>query len=96
MLSLDYYVKFVVTMTIPFGVLFQLPLVQGFLIRFRLVTVKQLARMRKFVVVGSFVIGALFTPPDVLSQACLAVPLILLYELGLIMGRFISPRPKSK
>jgi sec-independent protein translocase protein TatC len=96
MLSLDYYVKFVVTMTLPFGILFELPLVQGFLIRFGIVTVKQLARMRKYVIVGAFVVGAVFTPPDVLSQVCLAVPLIVLYELGLIMGRLISPRAKSK
>ncbi|NMB16512.1 MAG: twin-arginine translocase subunit TatC [Firmicutes bacterium] len=96
MLTLDYYISFVITITIPFGILFQLPLVQGFLIRFRLVTVKQLERMRKYVVVGAFVVGALFTPPDVLSQVFLAVPLILLFELGLIMGRIISPRSKSK
>ena len=54
------------------------------------VTLDKLKSVRPYVIVGAFVIGAIFTPPDVISQCLLAVPLWLLYELGLILARFVS------
>ena len=60
------------------------------LVRLRIVPLDKLRAARPYVIVGAFVIGAIFTPPDVISQLLLAVPLWLLYELGLVLARFIA------
>ena len=60
------------------------------LVRLGVVELKKLQSIRGYVIVGAFVVGAIFTPPDVLSQCMLAVPLWLLYEFGLIVARFVS------
>jgi sec-independent protein translocase protein TatC len=57
----------------------------------RMVTLEKLKAIRPYVIVGAFVVGAIFTPPDVVSQLLLAVPLWLLYEFGLLMARFFVP-----
>ena len=63
----------------------------------RVVSLEKLKSMRPYVIVGAFVIGAIFTPPDVISQCLLAVPLWLLYELGLLLARFVSvPRRATR
>lgn len=92
MISLGNYISFVLAMTLPFGIVFQLPLIQVLLVRFNLVSVQRMASLRKHVIVGSFIVGALLTPPDLISQVMLAVPLLCLYELGMVIGRIISPR----
>ncbi len=92
MISLGNYITFVMTMTLPFGIVFQLPLIQVVLIRLRIVTVQRLASLRKYVVVGAFILSAILTPPDIVSQVMLAVPLLFLYELGLIVSRIVTPR----
>ena len=56
-----------------------------------LVSIEKLKAIRPYVVVGAFVIGAIFTPPDVVSQCLLAAPLWLLYELGIVLARFVKP-----
>jgi len=56
----------------------------------RVVTLEKLRSFRPYVIVGAFVVGAVFTPPDVISQGLLAIPLWLLYELGLVLARFVS------
>jgi sec-independent protein translocase protein TatC len=60
------------------------------LVRMRVVPLEKLRSIRPYVIVGAFVIGAIFTPPDVISQCLLAIPLWLLYELGLQLARFVS------
>jgi len=60
------------------------------LVRLGVVSLEKLKSIRGYVIVGAFVVGAVFTPPDVLSQCMLAVPLWLLYELGLLVGRFVA------
>ena len=65
------------------------------LVRLRVVSLEKLRAIRSYVIVGAFVIGAIFTPPDVLSQLMLAVPLWLLYELGLLMARFVTVPAKE-
>src|SRR5690349_21045985 len=76
------------------GMSFEVPVVVIVLVRVGLVSVEKLKEMRPYVIVGAFVIGAIFTPPDVLSQVMLAVPLWLLFELGLVLARFLG-RPAA-
>jgi sec-independent protein translocase protein TatC len=90
MTDIDKYLSFVLTMFIAFGITFETPVVVVVLVRMRVVTLEKLKSVRPYVIVGAFVIGAIFTPPDVISQCLLAVPLWLLYELGLLLARFVS------
>ena len=94
MTDIDKYLSFVLTTFIAFGVTFEVPVVVIVLVRVGLVSVEKLKEMRPYVIVGAFVIGAIFTPPDVLSQVMLAVPLWLLFELGLVLARFLG-RPAA-
>jgi sec-independent protein translocase protein TatC len=93
MTDIDKYLSFVLTMFIAFGVTFETPVIVIVLVRLRVVTLAQLRAIRSYVIVGAFVIGAVFTPPDVISQMLLAIPLWLLYELGLLLARFVVPPP---
>jgi sec-independent protein translocase protein TatC len=91
MTDIDKYVSFVLTMFIAFGVTFEVPVVVIVLVRLGIVSLDKLRSIRPYVIVGAFVVGAIFTPPDVISQMLLAVPLWLLYELGLAVARFVQP-----
>lgn len=86
MTDIDKYLSFVLTTFLAFGVTFEVPVVVIVLVKAGLVTVEKLREIRPYVIVGAFVIGAIFTPPDVLSQFMLAVPLCLLYEVGIIIA----------
>ncbi|MGI4985068.1 MAG: twin-arginine translocase subunit TatC, partial [Janthinobacterium lividum] len=90
--DIDNYLSFVLTMFLCFGVTFEVPIVVVLLVRMGFVQLKKLKEIRPYVVVGAFVISAIVTPPDVVSQLILAVPLVLLYEAGLIVARFFVPR----
>ncbi len=94
MTDIDKYLSFVLTTFIAFGVTFEVPVVVIVLVRVGLVSLDKLREIRPYVIVGAFVVGAVFTPPDVLSQVMLAVPLWLLYELGLVLARFVG-RPAA-
>jgi sec-independent protein translocase protein TatC len=97
MTDIDKYLSFVLTMFIAFGITFEVPIVVVVLVRLGVVSLDKLRSIRGYVIVGAFVVGAVFTPPDILSQVMLAVPLWLLYELGLLVARFISvPSKKDK
>jgi sec-independent protein translocase protein TatC len=91
MTDIDKYLSFVLTMFIAFGVTFEVPVIVIVLVRLGIVPLDKLRAIRAYVIVGAFVAGAIFTPPDVVSQLLLAVPLWLLYELGLLMARFTLP-----
>jgi sec-independent protein translocase protein TatC len=80
MTDIDKYLSFVLTMFLAFGITFEVPVVVIVLVRMRMVTLDKLRAIRSYVIVGAFVVGAIFTPPDVVSQLLLAVPLWLLYE----------------
>ena len=95
MTDIDKYLSFVLTMFIAFGITFETPVVVIVLVRFRVVPLAKLRSIRPYVIVGATVVGAIFTPPDVVSQLLLAVPLCLLYELGLLLARFVSPPAAS-
>jgi sec-independent protein translocase protein TatC len=92
--DIDAYFNFVITMFLAFGVTFEIPIVVILLVRAGVVTVEQLREWRGYVIVGAFVVAAVVTPPDILSQFLLAVPMCLLYEAGLFVARFIQPRAK--
>src|SRR4029079_9476555 len=90
--DIEAYFSFVITMFLAFGVTFEIPIVLIVLVRVGLVTVEQLKDARPYAIVGAFVIAAVVTPPDVLSQFMLAIPMCVLYEAGLFFARFISVR----
>jgi len=83
--------EFSIQMLMLFGLCFQLPVLCIFLLRFKLLTLAQMRAARPYVIIASFVIGMLLTPPDVLSQCILAIPMCLLYEVGLLWGRGYRP-----
>ena len=93
MTDIDKYLSFVMTMFIAFGLTFEVPVIVIVLVRMRMVTIEKLKSIRSYVIVGAFVIGAIFTPPDVVSQLMLAVPLWVLYELGIVLARVIGTGP---
>jgi sec-independent protein translocase protein TatC len=92
--DIEAYFSFVITMFLAFGVTFEIPIVVIILVRSGVVSLEKLRDARPYVIVGSFVVAAVVTPPDVLSQFMLAVPMCLLYEAGLIFARFVGVRPK--
>jgi sec-independent protein translocase protein TatC len=94
--DIEAYFSFVITMFLAFGITFEIPIVVIVLVRMGLVTVEKLREARPYVVVGAFVVAAVVTPPDVLSQFMLAVPMCLLYEAGVFLSRFITVRPKEE
>jgi len=90
MTDIDKYFSFVLTTFIAFGVTFEVPVVVIMLVRTGMVSIEKLKLARPYVIVGAFVVGAIFTPPDVLSQVMLAVPLWVLYEVGIVLAGVIS------
>jgi len=90
--DIEAYFGFVLGMFMAFGLAFEVPVVVVVLVMSGIVSVEKLREIRSFVIVGSFVVAAVVTPPDVISQLLLAIPLCLLYELGLFAARFIDKR----
>ncbi len=86
-------VDFITRMLLLFGFCFQVPLICVFLVHIGVAQVKTLKTIRPYIIVSAFIIGMLLTPPDVLSQIMLAVPLCLLYELGIILSVFVTTPP---
>lgn len=84
--DIDSYVSFVLTMFFVFGLTFEVPVVVIVLVRMGLVSVEKLKQIRPYVIVGAFIVAAVVTPPDVMSQLLLAIPLCVLYEVGLILA----------
>ena len=92
--DIDKYVGFVLTMFLAFGVTFEVPIIVVILARMGFVTVKKLRQIRPYVIVGAFAISAVVTPPDVFSQLILAVPLVILYEVGIIAAGIIAGKDR--
>lgn len=95
MTDIDKYLSFVLTTFLAFGVTFEVPVVVIVLVRVGLVGIEKLKEIRPYVIVGCFIVGAIFTPPDILSQFMLAVPMWLLYELGIVFARIIGKPAKE-
>lgn len=90
MTDIGNYLDFVITLFLAFGIAFEVPVVVVLLVRFGIVSVSVLQDIRSYVIVGAFIVGAIFTPPDVVSQIMLAVPLWLLYETGILAARLME------
>ncbi len=95
MTDIGNYLDFVITLFIAFGTAFEVPVAVVLLVRFGMVEIKTLKEIRSYVIVGAFVLGAIFTPPDVISQVMLAVPLWLLYEVGILVAGLIQVKPQD-
>lgn len=91
MTDIGEYLSFVLTLFLAFGVAFEVPIATVMLIWSGLVDVRKLRAARAYVFLGAFIIGMFLTPPDVISQTLLAIPMYLLYEGGLIMAKFMLP-----
>lgn len=87
------YVSFVMLIALVFGIAFETPVATVLTVATGLTTPEKLAKARPYVFLGAFVVGMLLTPPDVISQTILAVPVYLLYELGIIMSKLFRSRP---
>ena len=93
--DIEAYLNFVLTMFIAFGVTFEVPIVVIVLVAFNIVSIEKLKAWRSYVIVGAFVIAAVVTPPDVLSQLLLAIPMCILFEVGLFCARFVA-KPQTR
>jgi sec-independent protein translocase protein TatC len=96
MTDIGEYLDFVMTLFMAFGLAFEVPIAVVLIARFGWVSVAQLKEARSYVIVGAFILGAIFTPPDIISQFMLAVPLWLLYELGILISKYTTPKNPSE
>ena len=90
--DMDSYLTFLFTVFFAFGLAFEVPVVVIVLVKMGVLTVDQLTESRPYVVVGAFVVAAIITPPDIVSQIMLAVPMCILYEVGIWFSRRIEPK----
>jgi len=96
MTDISHYLNFILKMFFAFGIAFEVPIAIILLVWTGLATVASLARKRAYIIIGAFTVGMLLTPPDIISQVLLAVPVWLLFELGLILGRFVKRRSEDE
>jgi sec-independent protein translocase protein TatC len=92
MTDINAYLDFVLVIFLAFGLSFELPVALVILVLLGWVTPTQLREWRGYAIVGIFVVAAVITPPDVVSQLLLAVPMVVLYELGILAARAVTPR----
>ncbi len=93
--DIDKYLSFAMSTFLAFGITFEVPVVVVVLVKMGIVSLEKLREIRPYVIVGAFIIAAIVTPPDVLSQLFLAIPMCILYELGLLIARFYLPKTES-
>jgi sec-independent protein translocase protein TatC len=97
MLSVGSYMDFCSKFILAFGIIFELPLVIIFLVRFGIVTPRTLAKQRRYAVFVAFIAGAVLTPtPDVFNQTLMALPIIILYEIGILLSRTLQRRRNER
>ncbi len=96
MTDISEYLSFVLSMFMAFGIAFQVPVVVVVLVKMNLVTIAKLREIRPYIIVGAFVVGAIFTPPDVISQFMLAIPMWLLYEAGIVVAVWMTKSVPKK
>jgi len=87
------YLDFIMMIVLAFGLAFEVPIAAVLIVWTGLTTTEKLGKARPYVFLGAFIIGMLLTPPDIISQTLLAVPVYLLYELGIIMARLFATKP---
>ncbi|MEJ2401624.1 MAG: twin-arginine translocase subunit TatC [Xanthomonadales bacterium] len=91
MTDISKYLDFVITLFLAFGITFEVPIATIILVATGMVSIDQLKKARAYVLVGAFALGMLLTPPDVISQTLLALPMWVLFEIGLLMSRILLP-----
>ena len=96
MLSIDKYVSFLCGFVVPFGLAFELPVILYVTTRMGVTNYQMLASKRKFIILAVVVIAAILTPPDVVSQVLLAIPILLLFEVALLICRHVKPKETEK
>lgn len=96
MTDINRYLDFILVLFIAFGVAFQVPIVVIVLVALGVVSPSALARIRPYVIVGAFTVAMLVTPPDMISQTLLAVPVLLLYEAGIWLSRLLIRQPQAE
>ena len=95
MLSVDKYIGFLFGFVVPFGLAFELPVVLYMTTRLGWTNHQMLASKRKFIILAVAVVAAVLTPPDVVSQMLLGIPMLLLFEIGVLVARFVKPRERA-
>lgn len=93
MTDINRYLDFVLKLFFAFGLAFEIPIAAVLMIRVGITTADNLARKRPYIIVGCFVLGMLLTPPDIISQSLLAIPMWFLFEVGVQFGRLVEPKP---
>lgn len=88
MISFSSYLTFVLNSILAFGVVFELPILMVILTKFHIISVSFLKKNRKYIILTIFVIAAILTPPDVITQTLLALPMVLLFEIGILLSKF--------
>lgn len=96
MISVSKYVSFVGMLCLAFGAIFELPLVTLFLTKINLVTPSFLATKRRYAIVGIFIVAALLTPPDIFTQLLMVIPLLVLYEISIVLSRSVYSKSGVK
>lgn len=96
MISVGAYVSFALRLFLAFGAMFELPLVVVLLSKLGLVTPQFLSKNRKYVIVLSFLVAAVLTPPDVFTQVLMALPLLVLFEISIVLSRWTSPKSTTE
>ena len=94
--DIQYYLDFILKVSFAFGVAFEVPIATILLIMFGVTTAEKLKKNRAYIIIGSFVLGMILTPPDIISQFLIAIPMWLLFEAGLIFSAFFKVRIKNK
>ena len=95
MTDIGNYLDFVMTLFVAFGLAFEVPVAVVLLVYFDMVKIETLREARAYVIVGAFILGAIFTPPDVISQCMLAIPLWLLYEAGILVSSLLRRKTRD-
>ena len=91
-IAIDFYIGFLLRMILVFGIVFELPMLSLFLTKIGLLTPKFMRKYRRHAIVAAFIIGAILTPPDPMTQIFLAVPLVILYEISIIISAVFTPK----
>jgi sec-independent protein translocase protein TatC len=93
--DIEQYFGFVLTLFLVFGIAFEVPIAVIVLARIGVVSIEQLRKVRGYYIVGAFIVAAVVTPPDVISQLALAIPMIILYEVGIVAAQLFIKHTKA-